>query len=262
MTELCRGAWVVAYRDLLSFLGDRTRLLASLAFPLLFLAIFGGGFSQVVGHLAGGVDLLQFVYPGIIAQTVLTTALFSGVSVVDDRESGVLRALLVAPIGRAGIVLGKVVGAAGVTLLQVTLLLGIAPLVGVPLGAGLVLRLMPLVALLAVALAALGVLLAAFAPSQQGFQLLMQLLVFPLVFLAGVFFPVDRVPPWMEVLSKLNPLTYGVDAVRQVFLGAGPAGLGVTVLGHTMTLGEEVALVGALGLALVAAATWAFNRQE
>lgn len=264
MSETYRGLWVVAWRDLLNLVGDRSRLLASLAFPLLFLAIFSGGFSEVVGRLAGGVDLLQFMYPGIIAQTVLTTALFGGVSVVADRETGFLRELLVAPIGRAGIVLGKVAGAAGGALLQVAALLGVAPFVGVPLGVGLVARLVPLVALLAVALAGLGVLIAAFAPSQQGFQLLMQLLVFPLVFLAGVFFPVDRVPRWMEILSKLNPVTYGVDAVRQVFLGAGPAGsgLGVTVLGHTMTLAEEIALIGALGIVLVAGAIWAFGRQE
>lgn len=264
MTETWRGLWVVAWRDLLNLVGDRFRLLASLAFPLLFLAIFGGGFSEVIGRLAGGVGLLQFMYPGIIAQTVLTTALFGGVSVVADREAGFLRELLVAPIGRAGIVLGKVAGAAAGALLQVAVLLGVAPLVGVPLDIGLVARLVPIVALLAAALAGLGVLIAAFAPSQQGFQLVMQMLVFPLVFLAGVFFPVDRVPRWMEVLSKLNPVTYGVDAVRQVFLGAGPAGagLGVTVLGHTMTLAEEVALIGALGVILVAGAVWAFGRQE
>ncbi|MPZ13047.1 MAG: ABC transporter permease subunit [Chloroflexi bacterium] len=263
MTETFRGLWVVAYRDLLTFIGDRFRLLASLAFPLLFLAIFGGGFSEVIGRMAGGVGLLQFMYPGIIAQMVLTTSLFGGVSVVTDRETGFLREILVAPISRAGIVLGKVVGAAVVALLQVLALLGLAPIVGVPLDVELVVRLLPVVVLLSVALSGLGILIASFAPSQQGFQLLMQMLVFPMIFLAGVFFPVDRVPLWMEILSKLNPVTYGVDAVRQVFLGSGPAaaGLGVTVLGHTMTLVEEVALIGALGLVLVAAAVRSFGRQ-
>jgi len=92
----------------------------------------------------------------------------------------------------------------------------------------------------------------------------MQMLVFPMIFLAGVFFPVDSVPLWMEVASKINPVTYGVDAIRQIFLGSGPAeaGLGVTVFGHTMGPVEEVALVAALGVMLVAAAIWAFGRQE
>jgi ABC-2 type transport system permease protein len=92
----------------------------------------------------------------------------------------------------------------------------------------------------------------------------MQILVFPLIFLAGVFFPVDNVPLWMEVASKVNPVTYGVDAIRQVFLGSGPAGagLGVTVLGHTMSFAEEMAMIGALGVALLGGAIWAFGRQE
>lgn len=264
MTEVYRGVWVVAYRDLLTFVGDRFRMMASLTFPLLFLAIFGGGFSEVIGRMAGGVDLLQFMYPGIIAQTVLTTSLFSGVSVVSDREDGFLREILVAPVSRTGIVLGKVAGAAAVALLQALVLLVIAPAVGVPLDAGIVLRLVPVLTILSLGLASLGILIASFAPSQEGFQLLMQMLVFPMIFLAGVFFPVDRVPLWMEVLSKVNPVTYGVDAVRQVFLGSGPAGagLGVTVLGHTMTVAEEVAVVGVLGVVLVATAAWAFGRQE
>jgi ABC-2 type transport system permease protein len=92
----------------------------------------------------------------------------------------------------------------------------------------------------------------------------MQALVFPLVFLAGVFFPVDSVPAWMAVVSKINPVTYGVDAIRQLFLGSGPAaaGLGVTVLGHTMTLAEEVAIIGILTVTLTASAVWAFGRPE
>jgi ABC-2 type transport system permease protein len=92
----------------------------------------------------------------------------------------------------------------------------------------------------------------------------MQMLVFPMIFLAGVFFPVDSVPLWMEVASKVNPVTYGVDAIRQVFLGDGPAaaGLGVTVFGHTMTFVQELVIVGALGLVLLAGAIWAFGRQE
>ena len=264
MVETYRGVWVVAYRDLLTYLSDRFRIAAGIAFPLLFLAIFGGGFSEVIGRMAGGLDILQFMYPGIIAQAVLTTSLFSGVSVVADRESGFLREMLVAPISRTGIVLGKVIGTAGVALIQVLILLLIAPIVSVPVDAGIVLLLVPVVAVLSVALSGVGILIASFAPSQQSFQLVMQMLVFPMIFLAGVFFPVDRVPLWMEVLSKVNPETYGVDAVRQVFLGPVPvgAGLGVTVLGHTVTLAQQVALVAALGAALVAAAAWAFGRQE
>jgi ABC-2 type transport system permease protein len=264
MTELYRGLWVVAYRDILSFVSDRFRILASLTFPLLFLLIFGAGFSNVIGQMAGGVDIVQFMYPGIIAQAVLTTSLFAGVSIVSDREVGFLREILVAPLSRTGIVLGKAAGAAMVALLQVLVLLILAPLVDVPLDFETVLLLVPTVALLSLVLSGLGILIGSFARSQQGFQLFMQMLVFPMIFLAGVFFPVDSVPMWMEIASKVNPVTYGVDAIRQVFLGSGPAGagLGVTVLGHTMSLVEELAMVGALGVVLLAGAAWAFSRQE
>jgi ABC-2 type transport system permease protein len=263
MTELYRGVWVVAYRDLLNYVSDRFRVVASLTFPLLFLAIFGGGFSEVIGAMAGGVDIVQFMYPGIIAQAVLTTSLFGGLSVVADRETGFLREILVAPVGRTGIVLGKVVGATAVALLQVLMLLLLAPVVGVPLDAVTVLALAPVVVTLSIALAGLGVLIASFAPSREGFQTATWMLVFPMIFLAGVFFPVDRIPVWMEVLSKINPVTYGVDAVRQVLLGSqvAGAGLGVTVLGHSMTLVQEVVLVGLIGVVLVASASWAFGRE-
>ncbi len=264
MTELYRGLWVVAYRDILGFVSDRFRIVASLTFPLLFLLIFGGGFSNVIGAMAGGVDIVQFMYPGIIAQAVLTTSLFAGVSIVSDREVGFLREILVAPLSRTGIVLGKAAGSAAVALLQVAVLLVIAPLVNVPLEAGTVVVLVPTVVLLSLVLSGLGILIGSFARSQQGFQLFMQMLVFPMIFLAGVFFPVDSVPLWMEVASKANPVTYGVDAIRQLFLGDGPAGagLGVTVFGHTMTFVQELAMVGTLGLVLMGVAIWAFGRQE
>ena len=261
MSEIWRGAWVVAYRELLRFVNERSRLVGSLAQPLIFLVIFGAGFGNVIGALAPGVDFIQFMYPGIIAMGVLTTALFAGVSVVWDREFGFLREMLVAPLGRTGIVLGKAIGACVIGLVQVLLMLLITPLVNVSIYIGLVVRLIPVVFVLSIALSGLGILIASFMRSQQGFQLLIQLLIFPLIFLAGVFFPVNQAPDWLQVLSKVNPLTYGVDAIRQIFLGPS-APLGVSVFDHVMTIGEEVALMAGLGAVLLAAAAWAFSRQE
>ncbi|HEV7200051.1 MAG TPA: ABC transporter permease [Candidatus Limnocylindria bacterium] len=263
MTEVWRGTWVVGYRELLRFVNERSRMIGSFAQPLIFLVIFGAGFGNLIGSVAPGVDFIQFMYPGIIAMGVLTTSLFAGVSVVWDREFGFLRELLVAPIGRTGIVLGKAAGAAVVALLQVALMLLIAPIVGVDLDVGIIVLLVPIVFILSIALSGLGLLVASYMRSQQGFQLLIQLLIFPLIFLAGVFFPINQAPEWLQVISKFNPLTYGVDAIRQVFLGsdAGPR-VGVTVLGHVMTLGEEVLIIGAFAVVLITAAAWSFNRQE
>jgi ABC-2 type transport system permease protein len=146
-------------------------------------------------------------------------------------------------------------------LLQALIMLVLAPLLGVPLSPALVLTLVPVVVILSLGLSGLGILIASFMQSQQGFQMLVQILIFPLIFLAGVFFPVNDVPGWMEVISKVNPLTYGVDAIRQIFLG-GHTGLGVTVLGHVMSLGEEVLIMGLLGALLLGGAVLSFNRQE
>jgi ABC-2 type transport system permease protein len=261
MAEVWRGTWVVAYREVLRFVSERSRVISALAFPLAFLVIFGAGFGQVIGSLAPGVNYIQFMYPGILAMTVLTSSLFAGVSVVWDREFGFLKEILVAPLGRTGIVLGKAAGATLTALLQVVIMLLIAPIVGVPLTPAIVLGLVPIVAILAMGLSGLGLLIASFMTSQQGFQLVIQLLIFPLIFLAGVFFPVNQVPVWMEFISKLNPLTYGVDAIRQVMLGA-TDGLGVTIFGHTMTVLEEVALIGVMSAVLLGAAVIAFSRQE
>ena len=261
MAEIWRGTWVVAYRELLRFVNERSRIISSLAFPLLFLVIFGAGFGNTIGSLAPGVNFIQFIYPGLVAMTVLTSSLFAGVSVVWDREFGFLREILVAPIGRTGIVLGKALGATVSALLQVAILLVLAPLLGVSLTLPMLVALIPFVIVLSLGLSGLGLLIATFMTSQQGFQLFIQLLIFPLIFLAGVFFPVNNVPIWLEVISKLNPLTYGVDAIRQIFLGSA-AGLGVTVFGHTMSVLEEFLVVGGLGAILFALAVVAFNRQE
>ena len=261
MAEIWRGTWVVAYRELLRFVSERSRILSSFAMPLLFLVIFGAGFTNVIGTLAPGVNFIQFMYPGIIAMTVLTSSLFAGISVVWDREFGFLKEILVAPIGRTGIVLGKAIGATFVALLQALIMLALAPILGVSLSPGLVAGLIPLVVVISLGLSGLGILIASFMTSQQGFQVLIQILIFPLIFLAGVFFPVNAVPLWMEVISKINPLTYGVDAIRQLFLGSN-VGLGVAVFGHTMTIVEEVIVVGGLSAILLGGAIVAFNRQE
>ena len=263
-SETARGTWVVAYREILRYITERSRIVGSLAMPLLLLVVFGAGFTNVIGGMAPGIDYIQFMYPGIIAITVLTTSLMAGVSVVWDREYGFLREILVAPISRTGIVLGKAVGATIQATIQVAIMLVLAPILGVQLDLGIILGLLPMIVILSLGLSGLGILLASFMRSQQGFQTVMQIIIFPLIFLAGVFFPVNNVPLWMELISKVNPLTYGVDAVRQVFLGAdvSAVGLGVTLGGHTFTMAQDVLVVAVMSTITLTGAIWAFNRQE
>ncbi len=240
--------------------------------PLLFLVIFGAGFNRVIGALAPRVDFIQFMYPGIIAMTVLMTSLMSGLSIVWDREFGFLKEVLVAPLSRTGIVLGKAAGTAIIALGQGLIMLALAPIIGVKLDVLLVVKLIPLIIITSLALSSLGILLASRMRSQQGFQMLVQIIIMPLVFLSGIFFPINNVPVWLEVVSKINPLTYGVDAIRQVFLSINlaPASgdvavgqpIGVTVLGHSMSVLEDALVMTVLGVILLSLAVWSFNKQE
>jgi ABC-2 type transport system permease protein len=267
MEAVSRATWVIAYRDLLRFIQDRPRLIGSFAMPLLFLVIFGAGFNRVIGTLAPGVDFVQFMYPGIVAMTVLMSSLMSGLSIVWDREFGFLREVLAAPLSRIGIVLGKAAGSAAIAIGQGIVMLALAPIIGVQLDFILVLKLIPLLFIVSVCLSGLGILMASRMRSQQGFQMLMQVIIMPLVFLSGVFFPINNVPVWLEVVSKFNPLTYGVDAIRQVFLSgnlspvAGYA-FGVTIFGHTMSIIEDALVMAVLGIVLLSLAIWAFGKQE
>ncbi len=271
MDEFFRGAWVIGYREILRFIQERSRLFSSFGMPLLFLVIFGAGFSRVIGNLTPGVNYVQFIYPGIIAMTVLMSSVFSGLSIVWDREFGFLREVLVAPLSRVGIVVGKAGGNAVIALVQGLVLLALAPAVGATLTAPMVGQMFPVLIVLSLSLSGLGVLVASRMRSQQGFQVVIQLLVFPLIFLAGVFFPVNDVPTWLEVLTKIDPVTYGVDAIRQLFLAGseqitsplgGSAIVGAVIFGHRMTLWEDVGIVAAFGIVLLIIGTLSFSRQE
>ena len=256
------------------FVADRSRMISSFMFPLIFLVVFGAGFNRIVGGLTGGVDFIQFIYPGIIAMTVVMSSLFAGTSVVVDREYGFLKEVLVAPLSRVGIILGKALGGSLTALIQGTIMLIFAPFVGLTITPVLVVKLLPTLLLLSLSLSGLGILMATRMRSQQGFQYLMQLMVFPLIFLSGVFFPVDAVPTWLQMVAKINPLTYGVDAIRQIFLGpnitstaaefAGREAIptGITLFDHRMGLGEDIMVIGVIGSILLIVGVWSFSRTE
>lgn len=268
--EFVRGLWVVAYREWMRLFHDRARMTTSLLMPLLFFAVFGAGLNRTVVGIVPGVDFIRFLFPGIVAQTVFMTSVFSGLSVVWDREFGFLKELLVAPIARAGIVGGKVIGGAGLALVQALVILLLAPVVGVTMTPGILARVIPLLILLSVSISSLGILIATRMRSQQGFQMLMQLLILPMIVLSGAFFPINNVPDWLAIAARLNPFTYGVDAIRQALLSgsieagtaAGSAILGITVFGHRMTVWQDALVVFGCGGVILALAVLAFGKQE
>ncbi len=256
-----RAVYTIWYRDILRFWHDKMRMVSSIVFPLLFLFIFGSGLSRSIGSLSPGVDFIQFMFPGIIGMTVLMSSFMSGISVVWDREFGFLKEVLVAPISRASVAIGKTLGSATIALLQGVLILLLAPVVGASISLATVLALLPLMLLLAIAMGSLGVLLATRIKSIQAFQAVMQMFMFPMVFLSGVFFPVDGLPAWMSILVKINPATYGIAPIRQVILGA-DSPFGISVLGHTMSLWDNVAVMAVFATVMTLLAVWSFGSQD
>jgi len=259
------GIYTIWYRDLLRFWHDKMRMAGSIIMPLLFLVVFGSGLGPRMGMMgsSGGFDFTQFLYPGIIGMTVVMTAFMSGVSLVWDREFGFLKEVLVAPISRISVAAGKTLGAATVALLQGIIILLLAPLVGVSLSASTVPALLALMLLLAVAMAAMGILLATRIRSMEAFQAVMQMLMFPMIFLSGAFFPVSGLPAWMNVLVKLNPVTYGIAPIRQVVLGeALDASFAINLFGHSLTMWQNIAVLATFGTVMLLLAMWSFGHQE
>ena len=258
-----RGVYTIWYRDILRFWHDKMRIISSIALPLLFLIVFGSGLSSRMGLLGPGIDFAQFIFPGIIGMTVLMSSFMAGVSLVWDREFGFLKEVLVAPISRISVAVGKALGAATVAMLQGIIILLFAPLIGVSLSVWTVLALLPLMFLLAASMGSLGILLATRIRSMEAFQAVMQMLMFPMIFLSGVFFPMEGLPVWMSVLVKINPATYGIAPIRQVVLGTSPgSSFDINVLGHTMSLWDNIAVLAIFGAAMILLAMWSFSHQE
>ncbi len=264
-----RTTAMVWLRELIRFERTRTRILSGLIQPVLFLIVMGYGMAGLVGTTAG-FDFKKFVFPGILAMSVVTTAIFSGMSIVWDREFGFLREMLVAPTSRASLAIGKTAGGATVAAIQGTIMLVLAPLVGVHLTVILVLEIIGLELLMAIALTAFGVFVATHIERMEGFQVVMQMLLFPMIFLSGALFPLNQLPTWLSVITHINPLTYAVAPLREVVFSAQhmpPAALArfpasVKLFGYTLPIGVELAIVAAFILIFVALAIRGFSRSE
>jgi ABC-2 type transport system permease protein len=265
---ILRAIYIVWWRDILRFWRDRIRLIASFAQPMLYLVVFGSGLSAALGRGfagAGDVSYTQFIYPGVIAMTVLFTSIFAGMSIVWDREFGFMKELLVAPIDRTAIAIGKTLGGGTQALIQGLVLLVLAPFVGVTLTLESVLELVGLMIVLAFGLSAMGVAIAARTRSMQGFQVVMNFLMMPMLFLSGALFPLVGLPAWMTVLTRLDPAAYGIDPVRRVLLGGSGfpvERLAMTIFDETVPIVLESAIVVAFGLVMLALAARSFQHRD
>ena len=265
-----RAVRVVWQREMIRFTRDRLRIVTSLIQPVLFLFVLGTGLSTITQGSSKSVNLRTFMYPGALSMAVLFTAIFSAASIVWDREFGFLREMLVAPVSRWSIVLGKCLGGSTTSTLQGVIILAMAGIVGVPYSFGLFFTVFGELLLLALTLTAFGVMMAARISQIQSFMALQQMLLMPLFFLSGALFPLGNLPAWLQVLTRIDPLTYAVDPVRRAVFAHlhAPPGVvhrlnpGVTWGGWRVPTSVEVAMVAAMGLAFLAVAIWEFQRAE
>ena len=260
---------VVWHRELLRFARNRLRMVTSLVQPLLFLFILGSGLSSMLPS-SGHVNFKTFMFPGIIAMTVFFTALSSALSIVWDREFGFMREMLVAPVHRGSIVLGKCAGGATVATLQGIVILALAGVVNVPYSGGLLLTLVGEMVLMAISLTALGLLLASRMTQVESFMAVMNFVMLPMFFLSGAIFPPKGLPAWLSVVTKFDPLTYAVDPVRRAVFahvqGAASVKQALSAgvkWGHwTLPISVELAVIAAIGVVMLALAMQQFGRTE
>ena len=266
-----RAASIVWRRELIRFRRDRLRAITSLIQPLLFLLVLGTGLSSLASHsMPPGVNFKTFIYPGVLAMSVLFTAIFSAASIVWDREFGFLREMLVAPVSRASIVIGKCFGGATIATMQGLIMLALAGLAGVPYDPVLMLILVGEMLLLAFTLTAFGVMMAARITQFQAFMALTQMLVMPLFFLSGALYPLRGLPVWLSVLTRIDPLTYVVGPMRHavfVHLSLFPAAVralspSITWAGWPVPIWLSLAIVAAMGLGMMLVAIATFSKTE
>ncbi len=216
-----RGIYTIWIRELTKFYRERIQFASSMVTPILWLIVFGGGMGI---NLRTGVissEYRAFIFPGIVGMTLLFTSMRSGISVIWDREFGFLKEILVAPISRTSIVLGKALGGATNAIIQGAMLLLLSFIVGVQITPLDFIAILPVMLLISLGFDGFGLFIASIIDSFEGFQTIMSFIIMPTFFLSGALFPLTNAPSWLKTLSLLNPLTYGVDAIRGIILNEG-----------------------------------------
>ena len=272
--EAIIGIW---QRDVIKFYRDKARLFGSFAMPFMFLIIFGTGMGGALSSMmdTAGADnplasfnYMQFMFPGIIAMAIFNTSIFSSLSIVQDREFGYLKEILVSPISRTSIAIGKILGGATIAFFQGLFMMAFVPFIGVKLTIPILIKLIPAMILVGFTFTSLGLLIASKLKTAEGFQVVVQMLVFPMLFLSGAFFPLTGMPLWMSFLVKINPMTYAVDMFKRIILESHnldasvlqAMGLNLTVFNYRITLVGEVLFMLTAAIIMIFLATLSFNR--
>ena len=252
-----RGFYSLWLREIKRFIRDRTRVVTSFVQPVLWLVIFGAAFaSRFV--LPKGLNYQQVLLPGIIGQTLLFTALFMGISVIWDKEFGFMKEILVSPVSRFTIFMGKMVGDSTDAFIQGIIVFVIGLLIGIPVSPITLLYALPVMLLITFGLVSVGLIIASFLNNYEGFGAIQTFVNLPLFFLSGALFLLKggSLPSWLTDIAVWNPLTYGVDALRHVTLGS------AWVPFQIQSLWFDLGIIAVFDVIMIAIGTWAFGRMK
>ena len=249
--EATYGIW---RRDLKKFFREKSRLWGGIARPVLWLIILGSSLKPAISNNSlsngGTIDYSHYIFPGVIALTLIFTSLQSAISIIWDREFGFLKEVMVAPVPRLAILIGKALGGATQATLQGIITLAFAPVIGLWLNPLVIVALLAMMFIISFALTALGVVISSAMTSFEGFGVISNFIVMPMYFLSGAIYPTASVPIWIKPLIIINPLSYGVDALRQITIGVGVNDFWL-----------DLALLVVFGLIMLAIALPLFNKE-
>lgn len=243
-----KGIYALWYREFKVFLNERSRVLSAIFLPVFWYFIFGGG----VGTIARTrVNYQQFIFPGFLVMTIIFSSLFNGAYIVWDKKIDFLKEVLIAPLSRSVIFVGKVAGGMTDAMLQAFILMGIGLFLRIPFTLPNILISVLILFILTIGLVSLGLIIGSFLESPESFGLVSSFIVYPLFLLSGALYPLDRLAGWMKILTHLDPATYAVDSLRKVILGI-----------SSMSLGFDLLVLIGFDLVLILTGTWAFRRMK
>jgi ABC-2 type transport system permease protein len=246
--KVLKGIYALWYREFKVWQRERSRVIGAIFLPLFWWFIFGHGVGSITTM---GVDYNQYIFPGFLAMTIIFSSLFNGAYLVWDKKVDFLKEVLVTPLSRSTVFAGKVVGGLTDAMMQALILLVIGLLFGIPFTfVGLMLSIIILIALTA-GLVSLGLIIGSFMESPEGFGLVSSFAVYPLFLLSGALYPLDSLPPWMSILTHLDPATYAVDGLRNVLLGT-----------SSMPYALNLLIILGFDIVLIIVGTWAFKRMK
>lgn len=230
MNKEIKAVYTIWLRELTKFFRERTSIASSMMTPVLWLFVFGGGMGINIRTGSMGTGYSAFIFPGIIGMTLLFTSMRSGISIIWDRDFGFLKEIMVAPISRMSIVLGKAFGGATTAILEGLIILLLSFVVGISLSLYQVICMIPVMFIISLGFNGFGLSFASLMESFEGFQGIMSFIIMPTFFLSGALWPLTNAPKWLQIISECNPLTYGIDAMRHIILNEGQVPLLVDIM--------------------------------